>query len=56
MPFAEAYLEGVDTAQQQVRMNLPEGMLEVNAPVTAEEKQEQQSEKEEEEALESFPL
>jgi len=43
VPFAEAYLEDVDTAHQQVRMNLPEGMLEVNAPVTAEEKQEQQS-------------
>src|SRR5258708_4519171 len=45
VPFAEAYLEGVDTAQRQVRMNLPEGMLEVNAPVTTEEKQEQQHEK-----------
>jgi 16S rRNA processing protein RimM len=44
VPFAEAYLEGIDTAQRQVRMNLPEGMLEVNAPVTAEEKQEQQRE------------
>jgi 16S rRNA processing protein RimM len=44
VPFAEAYLEGVDTAQRQVRMNLPEGMLEINAPVTQEEKQEQQSE------------
>ena len=41
VPFAEAYLESIDTAQRQVRMNLPEGMLEVNAPVTAEEKQEQ---------------
>ena len=41
IPFAEAYLEGVDIAQRQVRMNLPEGMLEVNAPVTPEEKQEQ---------------
>ena len=41
VPFAEAYLEGIDTAQRQVRMNLPEGMLEVNSPVTAEEKQEQ---------------
>jgi 16S rRNA processing protein RimM len=40
VPFAEAYLEGVDIAQRQVRMNLPEGMLEINAPVTAEEKQE----------------
>ncbi len=45
VPFAEAYLEGVDIAQQQVRMNLPEGILEINAPVTAEEKQEQQSER-----------
>jgi 16S rRNA processing protein RimM len=44
VPFAEAYLEGVDIAQHRVRMNLPEGMLEVNAPVTAEEKKEQQSE------------
>jgi 16S rRNA processing protein RimM len=44
VPFAEAYLEGVDMAQHQVRMNLPEGMLEVNAPITAEEKKEQQSE------------
>jgi len=42
MPFAEAYLEGVDIAQRQVRMSLPDGMLEINAPVTSEEKQEQQ--------------
>jgi 16S rRNA processing protein RimM len=41
VPFAEAYLEGVNIAQRQVRMNLPEGMLEINAPVTPEEKQEQ---------------
>ena len=45
VPFAEAYLEGVDVAQRQVRMNLPEGMLEINTPVTAEEKQEQQPER-----------
>ena len=45
VPFAEAYLEGVDTARRQVRMNLPEGMLEINAPVTAEEKQAQQLER-----------
>jgi len=45
VPFAEAYLERVDVAQRQVRMNLPEGMLEINAPVTAEEKQQQQSER-----------
>jgi 16S rRNA processing protein RimM len=38
VPFAEAYLDGVDLASRQVRMRLPEGMLEINAPVTAEEK------------------
>ena len=41
VPFAEAYLEGVDVASRQVRMNLPEGLLEINAPLTQEEKQEQ---------------
>jgi 16S rRNA processing protein RimM len=41
VPFAEAYLDAVDVAQRQVRMNLPEGMLEINAPMTADEKQEQ---------------
>ena len=45
VPFAEAYLEGVDIAQRQVRMNLPEGMLEVNAPMSPDEKQEQKSER-----------
>lgn len=45
VPFAEAYLDGVDIAQRQVRMSLPEGMLEINAPVTAEEKQELQKRK-----------
>jgi 16S rRNA processing protein RimM len=45
LPFAAAYLEGVDTAQRKVRMNLPGGMLEINAPVTAEEKQEQQQDR-----------
>ena len=39
IPFAEAYLEGVDAAQRQVRLNLPEGMLEINAPMSSEEKQ-----------------
>jgi 16S rRNA processing protein RimM len=38
VPFAEAYLEAVDTAHGEVRMRLPDGMLEVNAPLTAEEK------------------
>jgi len=38
VPFAEAYLDGVDLPNKQVRMKLPEGMLEINAPMTAEEK------------------
>ena len=45
VPFAEAYLEAVDVARRQVRMNLPEGMLEINAPVTADEMQEQRSQR-----------
>jgi 16S rRNA processing protein RimM len=39
IPFAEAYLESVDVQGKLVRMKLPEGMLEVNAPITDEEKQ-----------------
>ena len=31
IPFAEAYLEKLDLEQKQVRMRLPEGLLEVNA-------------------------
>jgi len=45
VPFAEAYLESVDAKQRQVRMNLPEGMLEINAPMTEEEKQQQRTQR-----------
>jgi 16S rRNA processing protein RimM len=41
IPFAEAYLESVDKERREVRLKLPEGMLEINAPMTAEEKQQQ---------------
>ncbi len=41
IPFAEAYLDSVDVERKQVRMKLPEGLLEVNAPLTPEEKLEQ---------------
>ena len=41
VPFAEAYLQSVDVSRREVRMNLPPGMLEINASLTAEEKQEQ---------------
>ena len=45
IPFAEAYLVKVDSAAKQVRMRLPEGMLEINAPLTEEEKRERQGKK-----------
>jgi len=38
IPFAEAYLESVDVRQKQIRMKLPEGLLDVNAPLSKEEK------------------
>jgi 16S rRNA processing protein RimM len=41
IPYADAYLQGVDLARRQIRMSLPEGMLDVNAPLTEREKQEQ---------------
>ena len=41
IPYAEAYLQSVDLAQKQIQMQLPEGMLELNAPLTADEKQQQ---------------
>jgi 16S rRNA processing protein RimM len=39
IPYAEAYLEKLDLARKEVRMKLPEGLLEVNAPLAKEEKQ-----------------
>jgi 16S rRNA processing protein RimM len=41
IPYAEAYLKRVDLAAQQIYMLLPDGMLELDAPLTAEEKQQQ---------------
>jgi 16S rRNA processing protein RimM len=43
IPFAEAYLERVNLQGREVRMNLPEGMLEINGPMTEEEKRQQQA-------------
>jgi 16S rRNA processing protein RimM len=40
IPFTEAYLDRVDLEREQVLMHLPEGLLEVNAPLTEEEKRE----------------
>ena len=45
IPFAEAYLKSSDVARKQIHMQLPEGLLEVNAPPTAGEKRGQQRRK-----------
>jgi 16S rRNA processing protein RimM len=42
IPYAEAFLKSVDLEGKQIQMQLPEGLLEVNAPLSAEEKLEQQ--------------
>lgn len=39
IPYAEAYLREVDLPQRRIVMSLPEGMLELDAPLTAEEKE-----------------
>ena len=43
VPYAEAYLKKVDFEHKQIYMQLPDGMLDLNAPLTAEEKQQQQA-------------
>lgn len=41
IPFAQAFVEKVNTSGKEIRMRLPEGLLEVNAPLTEEEKKQQ---------------
>jgi 16S rRNA processing protein RimM len=43
IPYAEAYLKSLHLEHKQIHMQLPEGMLELNAPLTAEEKKQQAS-------------
>ncbi len=38
IPFAEAYIRRVDTQGRTILMELPEGMLELDAPLSQEEK------------------
>jgi len=45
IPFAAAYIEKVDLEHRRVSMNLPPGMLELDAPLSQEEKQRQQNKK-----------
>jgi 16S rRNA processing protein RimM len=41
VPFAQAYVQAIEASSHEVRMQLPEGMLEINAPMTPEEKRQQ---------------
>jgi 16S rRNA processing protein RimM len=41
IPYAQEFLKQVDLEHKRIEMVLPEGLLEVNAPLTAEEKQQQ---------------
>ncbi len=41
VPYAAEYLKRVDVAAKRIEMVLPEGMLQLDAPLTAEEKQRQ---------------
>ena len=42
IPLAQAYLRRIDTTAQQIEMELPEGMLELDAPLSTQEKEMQQ--------------
>jgi len=43
IPFAEAYLKSASMGRKEIRMLLPEGMLEINAPLTPEERKQQKN-------------
>jgi 16S rRNA processing protein RimM len=43
IPFAAAYIEKIALEQKRVEMKLPEGLLELDAPLNQEEKQRQQN-------------
>lgn len=40
IPFAKAYLVNIDTSARRIEMRLPEGLLDINAPITDEEHRE----------------
>jgi 16S rRNA processing protein RimM len=42
IPLSEPYTKRVDTAGKKIELLLPEGMLEINTPLSSEEKQKQQ--------------
>jgi len=40
IPFAKNYLVSIDPAAKRIEMRLPEGLLDINAPITDEERRE----------------
>jgi 16S rRNA processing protein RimM len=47
VPYAEAFVKSTDFERRRIEMELPEGLLEVQAPLSAEEKQRQKFEADE---------
>ena len=47
VPYAEEFLKRTDFERRRIEMELPEGLLEAQAPLSAEEKQRQKSEADE---------
>ena len=47
VPYAEEFLQSVDFEQRRIEMNLPEGLLELQSPLSSEEKQRQKQEADE---------
>ena len=45
IPFAEEFVKQIDTAGKKIELLLPEGMLEINSPLTSEEKKQQQGDR-----------
>lgn len=43
IPYAQEFLVGIDLEGKRIEMNLPEGLLEVNGPLTDEEKKQQRN-------------
>jgi 16S rRNA processing protein RimM len=47
VPYAEEFVETADLAKRRIEMQVPEGLLELQAPLSGEEKQRQKSEADE---------
>jgi 16S rRNA processing protein RimM len=47
IPFADEYVKSLDLGAKRITLSLPDGMLELDAPVSKREKQQQQAKREE---------